>query len=610
MCSICGIIDFQDSDNVSPALAEKMGLVMAPRGPDMSASFSDGPVAFHHNRLAVVDVLNGAQPMTRIYRGHEYTIVYNGEIYNAPELTAALHAMGAEFSTRCDTEVVLYAYILLGKKCPDALNGIFAFAVYDKSECSVFFARDRLGVKPLCFYCSGTSLLFASEEKALLMHPSVSPRVSMPGLWQLLFLAPAKLPGKSVFRDIFELKPGHRAVFDRSGLHTECYWKLRAEPFSGDEAEAVLTTRELVSDAVRRQLVSDVPLCTLLSGGLDSSVLTAVASEEYKNSGLSLATYSFEYAGNRENFHASLFQPQGDDAYAVMMAEYLGTDHTIITLPSETVEEELYAATLARDMPGQADIDSSLLAFCRIIKKRHTVALSGECSDEIFGGYPWFYRPEMLKSRFFPWIHEPMLRASLFRSAAARPEEGYDYLSTEYRKLLKGCPTLASDSPVMVQSREATWLSTSLFMASLLERKDRMSMAASVEIRVPFADHRIIEYVWNVPWEMKFRNGVEKSLLRDAMSDYLPPDILQRKKSPYPKTFDPKYEKLVTDRLVSLLTSGSSRLAELLDRRRLDDFLSHESATWLGQLMQKPQLIAWLIQFEYWLQKYDVVFAE
>ncbi|MGE4484833.1 MAG: asparagine synthase (glutamine-hydrolyzing) [Oscillospiraceae bacterium] len=610
MCSICGIIDFLNSENASLPLAEKMGSVMGLRGPDMSASFADGPVAFHHNRLAVVDVLNGTQPMTRTFRGHDYTIVYNGEIYNAPELTAKLRSMGADFSTRCDTEVVLYAYILLGKKCAEELNGIFAFAVYDKAEHSVFFARDRLGVKPLCLCTTGTSLLFASEEKALLMHPSVTSKVSMPGLWQLLFISPAKLPGKSVFRDIFELKPGYRAVFDRNGLRTDRYWELRAEPFSGSEADAVLATRELVTDAVRRQLVSDVPLCTLLSGGLDSSVLTAVAAENYKNNGDILATYSFEYEGNRKNFRASLFQPQGDDAYAVKMAEFLGTDHTIITLPSETVADELYAATLARDMPGQADIDSSLLAFCRVIKKRHTVALSGECSDEIFGGYPWFYRPEMLKAPFFPWIHEPMLRASLFRDTAVRQAEGYEYLSDEYRKILKECPTLSSDSPIMAQSRRATWLSAKLFMTSLLERKDRMSMATSVEIRVPFADHRIIEYVWNVPWEMKYRDNVEKSLLRDAMGDILPPEILHRKKSPYPKTFDPIYEQLVTNRLKSLLRSSSSRLAPLIDRRQLDDFLSHDSATWLGQLMQKPQLIAWLVQFEYWLREYDIAFVE
>jgi len=470
----------------------------------------------------------------------------------------------------------------------------------------VFLARDRMGVKPLFFSFVGTTLLFASEIKALLKHPGVKPEVDMLGLWQLVFLSPVTLNGVSVFRDIFELRPGFRAAYCKTGFQVQRYWKLKAEEFTDSRDTAIEKTRWLVTDAVRRQLVSDVPLCTLLSGGIDSSIVSAVAAQDYRERGLKLSTYSFEYEGNKENFKSSLFQPQGDDEYALHMADFIGSEHRVLTASTETVADYLLNATIARDMPGQSDIDSSLLYFCEQIKKRHTVAISGECADEIFGGYPWFYRKEMLDSNFFPWVHEPMLRARLFRKSVVRPEEGYEVLSEKYLDIADSFPRLDSDSETMLQSRKATWLSMNLFMTNLLERKDRMSMASSVEIRVPFADHRIVEYVYNVPWEIKFENGVEKALLRNAMASFLPEKILNRKKSPYPKTHNPRYEELVTKRLREILASGNSRLESILDKEALDAFLKQESGTWFGQLMSKPQLIAWLLQLEYWLREYDV----
>ena len=606
MCSICGIVDFFNNDNVSPQIAEEMGAVMSGRGPDQSGVFTDGPVAFQHNRLSVIDPENGRQPMTRRLGGREYTIIYNGELYNTPELTEELRGKGAEFTTKCDTETVLYSYIFYGPQCVERLNGIFAFAVYDKEKDMVFLARDRMGFKPLFFSFVGTTLLFASEIKALLRHPDVRPDVDMFGLWQLIFLSPVRLNGISIFRDIFELRPGYRAAYCKTGFQVQRYWELKAEQFTDSRETAIEKTKWLVTDAIKRQLVSDVPLCTLLSGGIDSSVVSSVAARDYARRGLTLSTYSFEYEGNKESFKSSLFQPQGDDEYAQYMADYIGSEHTILTAPTERVSDYLLKATIARDMPGQSDIDSSLLYFCEQIKKRHTVAISGECADEVFGGYPWFYRKEMLDSSFFPWVHQPMLRAELFRKSVVRPEDGYEALSEKYIELAEKFPRLDTDSETMLQSRKATWLSMSLFMTSLLERKDRMSMASSVEIRVPFADHRIVEYVYNVPWEIKFENGVEKALLRNAMASYLPEEILHRKKSPYPKTHNPRYEALVTKKLSEILGSGDSRLETILDMDSFRAFLEQDSGTWFGQLMSKPQLIAWLIQLEYWLREYNV----
>lgn len=605
MCSICGMID--RCGHADKELVTKMGLTMKNRGPDASEGFSDSFVALHHNRLAVMDPQNGAQPMTATYGGREYIIVYNGEIYNAPELKRRLELRGAAFKTACDTEVVLWSYIIFGAECPKLLNGIFAFAVYDVYDKKVFFARDRLGVKPFFYSVKGERFMFASEMKALLADPDISRKVSMEGLWQLLFLTPVTLSGSGIFSEIEELKPAwcgeYRLI---GGLNLMEYWRLEAKPWSGTAETAAEEVSELISDAVDRQTVSDVPLCTFLSGGLDSSVLTAFAAKKYKALGEKLSTYSFEYEGNKENFKKSLFQPQGDDEFAVYLAGWLGTDHTVLTAPNEAVADCLIDATLSRDIPGQADIDSSLLYFCKRVKERHTVALSGECSDEIFGGYPWFYRPEMLYRDFFPWIHEPMERVSLFRKDFALPDEGYSYLSGEYKKILRDCPTLPTDSDSMRTSRIATCLSVGYFMTSLLERKDRMSMYSGLEVRVPFSDHRILEYVYNVPWEIKYHDGVEKALLRNSVNGLLPDKILWRKKSPYPKTHSPKYRARVTEMLHERLKNG--RIGEIIDRQALDAVLSGDDKTWFGQLMSTPQLIAWLIQFDEWMSRYDVVF--
>ncbi len=607
MCSICGFADMQQAHDIDKSIISKMGITMKHRGPDATEVYVDEFAALHHNRLAVMDIENGRQPMTAEYNGKKYVIVYNGEIYNFDELKNKIkHEFNIEMKTQCDTEVVLWTYILYGEDCPKMLNGIFAFCVYDISNRLLFLARDRFGIKPLFYTEKNGRLIFASEIKAILAHPDVKSQVDKSGLWQLLFLSPVTINGSGIFKDIKEIKQGYCATFDISGLHTKKYWQLEAKELNVTAKDAAEHTRELLCDAINRQLISDVPLCVFLSGGLDSSVISAVAAERFKRDNKTLSSYSFEYEGNKQSFHSSLFQPQGDDEFAVYLANYLQTDHTVLTAPTEAVAHCLYEATLVRDFPGQADIDSSLLYFCRRVKDRHTVALSGECSDEIFGGYPWFYRPEMLYKDFFPWIHQPKLRAEMFNADFAKPDDGYDYISGIYKKSLSECPIVDGESDDMRTARLATWLSVNYFMTSLLERKDRMSMASGLEVRVPFGDHRILEYVFNVPWSIKFENQTEKALLRNAMSDYLPDKILWRKKSPYPKTHNPKYAETVTNMLRERLKNSSGILSQVMDQTKLNGILNGSNVTWFGQLMSTPQLIAWLIQFDYWFEQYNV----
>ena len=643
MCSICGMIDFrQEFDEVlNCKILQNMGATMLHRGPDQQGIyFSSGKVftGLQHNRLAVIDIENGLQPISAILNGVKYTIVYNGEIYNAAELreeilTELFKRTGKypEFMTNCDTEVVLYSYIVWGEDCPCKLNGIFAFAVFkeqigdtlsgDAPRQSIFLARDRFGVKPL-YYCwinDHKTFLFSSEMKGLLRHPDVRAQMDQYGLWQLFYLTPVTLHGSTLFKNIHEIQPAYSVSIDCTHsygdygevpkMYSRKYWLIEAKRFTGEREDAIRVTRELLEDAVRRQLVSDVPLCVFLSGGLDSSVIAALAAKAYQEIGEQLSTYSFEYEGNKESFHSTLFQPQGDDEYALYLADYLGVNHTVLTAPTEYIAEFLYDAVIARDFPGQADIDSSLLYFCSQVKILHTVAMSGECSDEIFGGYPWFYRPEMLERDFYPWIHDPKVRIGLLRDEIAKADEGYEFLSRIYHEFIAKCPGLSDDSPSMAASRKATWLSTNYFMTNLLERKDRMSMYSAVEVRVPFADHRLVEHVYNVPWEYKFEehSGVgEKSLLRNAMRDILPDKILWRKKSPYPKTHNPAYEARVTAMLGERLERPESVLHELLDPNQLQKIFRSENTTWFGQLMSGPQLIEWLYQVDVWFEEYGI----
>ena len=605
MSSICGMIDFGNKENLSLKTISVMGETMYRRGPDQKGVFSNDFALFHSNRLSVMDTENGLQPMSRSWNGKKYTIIYNGEIYNGAELRRELSKSGIEFLTNCDTETVLYSYIIFKEKCPQMLNGIFSFCIIDEVTKRVFCARDRLGVKPFFYSKTGSTYLVASEIKAILAHPQMKAKINYEGLWQLLFMSPVKVIGSGIFKDIYEIKPGHCGYIDIEGLNMYPYWKLKAEKWSGDAAEAAKITEEIFTDAVKRQLNSDVPVAMLLSGGLDSSVVTAVAANEFKKKNEILSTYSFEYEGNKDSFKSSVFQPQGDDEYALYLANYLGTDHTVLTADNLSVADKLFAAVEARDMPGQADIDSSLLYFCNQIKKKHTVVLSGECSDEIFGGYPWFYRPEMLYRDFFPWVHDPFIRIDLFDDRFTKKNDGFDFVSKIYKNALQECPLIDGENDDMITARKATWLSINYFGAGLLERKDRMSMYSSVEARVPFADHRLLEFVYNVPWSIKFQNRKEKALLRAAMKDWLPEKILYRKKSPYPKTHSPIYEKAVREILLNRINNGGI-LSEMLNMDKLNAILNGNGDTWFGQLMAGPQLMAWLIQFDYWFEHYNV----
>jgi asparagine synthase (glutamine-hydrolysing) len=424
-------------------------------------------------------------------------------------------------------------------------------------------------------------------------------------------LGPARTPGHGIFRGVHELKPGHSMIYNRQGKSIKQYWKLVSKPHEEDFVTTLTKVRELLMDATRRQLVSDVPICTLLSGGLDSSVLTALAAESNKQLGLgSLSTFSVDYVDNDLYFKANGFQPNADGPWVARVVKHFGTSHHNIVLDTPELAASLRSAAIARDLPGMADIDTSLYLFCREIKKTATVALSGECADEIFGGYPWFQREEMINAATFPWSPQPEIRIPWLKPDLQKRIKPADYVQQRYHDALAEVPRLPGEDEHSARMREIFYLSLTRFMPTLLDRKDRMSMAFGLEVRVPFCDHRIVEYVWNVPWEMKNAQNREKGLLRYAMEGILPNDVLWRKKSPYPKTHNPAYTKVVVNEALTVLSQPSSPLKEVLAIDKLNEIanndLSASSIPWFGQLMSGPQLFAYLIQADHWMRQYKV----
>lgn len=607
MCGIAGEISFKNEINIE--VMNAMSRELTPRGPDADGIMSDNNACLVHRRLIVIDPENGLQPMTE----SDFTIVYNGELYNTGEVRSELLKKGVNFVGHSDTEVVLKAFIEFGEKCVEMFNGIFAFAIWNRRTRSLFFARDRIGVKPLFYAETDGGLVFASEIKALLRHPSVRPVITSEGVAQIMLIGPAKPVGSGVFRDIRDLPAAHCGTYSENGLKLRRYWTLNAAPHRESFEETTGHLRDLIFDAVKRQLVSDVGLCTFLSGGLDSSIITAIAAREFAERGEVLNTYSIDYRGNRENFRASAFQPDEDAPYVTEMAEFLHTAHHNVILDTPALTDALEDAVYARDLPGMADVDSSLYLFCREIKKDFSVALSGECADEIFGGYPWYHRPEVLHYDGFPWATSVPERGALMKNPMTG-EEAENFVRTAYNKCLSEVSYLEGESSDDRRMREMFVLNLQYFMATLLDRKDRMSMAHGLEVRVPFCDYRLVEYAYNIPTEFKNYREREKGLVRHAMEGILPEHVLWRKKSPYPKTHNPNYLELLTNRLRELLKSDSCRLTEIVNADALREMLDTNGASftknWYGQLMTVPQIFAYFLQINAWLNKYNVIIED
>lgn len=606
MCGIGGFVDYERDARRGGPILHGMKRTLTPRGPDAEGTYFDEDAALVHRRLIVIDPEGGKQPMHSPDRNT--IIIYNGELYNTPELRTELMSRGHEFVGHSDTEVLLHAYLEWKTDAFSRLNGIFAFAIWEKRERRLTLCRDRLGVKPLFFAPIRNGLTFGSTIDTVLCHPEIEPVIDEDGLRTLLLLGPARPPESGVFRQIKSLLPGHFAVLTPENFTDHVYWQLEAHEHEDDLPTTIERTHTLICDAARRQLVSDVPLACFLSGGLDSSILSMLAAKDYAARGETLHTWSVDYRDNDKYFTKSIFQPNSDDSYIDQMVDFLGTHHHRVVLEPEALCAALLPATDARALPGMADVDSSLLLFCATVKRGGTtVCLSGECADELFGGYPWYHREEILFEDTFPWSRSVGLRLGLLTPDAVR--NGEEFVRQHYRDTCDRAPKLSSDDKKAARMREMFVLNLDWFMATLLDRKDRMSMYSGLEVRVPFCDHRIVEYAYNMPWDFKSLEGREKGIVRRAFADELPKEIVYRKKSPYPKTFHPVYTRLCADYVCRIFEDNTSVAASLFDRNAVQKLMQRPESLaepWFGQLMRTPQIFAYIIQLDRWFRHYHV----
>ena len=613
MCGIAGFYNPHDHylkekehyESVLQAMAERL----RHRGPDDAGRWLWEHGGLSHARLSIIDLAGGHQPMVKSGSGQTFAIVYNGELYNTDELRQELMAAGYSFQTSSDTEVILAGYMEYGPDFVKRLNGIFAFAIMDTALNRLCLFRDRAGVKPLFYTVRGEELIFSSELKGILAYPGVKAQLDRRGLNEVFSIGPARTYGCGVLKDMEELLPGHYLICTPDGIRQQSYWKLVSRPHEDSYERTIEKTSFLVEDSVRRQMVSDVPICTFLSGGVDSSLVSAICAKELKKQGKRLTTFSFDFVDNDKFFRANSFQPSQDRPYVDQMVRFLDSDHHYLECGNLTQADRLFDSVLAHDLPAMGDIDSSMLQFCSMVKEHNKVALTGECADEIFGGYPWFHKKECFEAHTFPWTMDLAPRKALLDDSFLEYLDMDRYVLDTYERSVAETPVLAEDSPEEARRREIAWLNLRWFMQTLLNRMDRTSMYSGLEARVPFADHRIMEYVWNVPWDMKTRDGLVKNLLRQSGKGLLPDEILFRKKSPYPKTYDTAYEKLLVDRVREMMDDSHAPVMDFLDRKKLARFLTSPSdygKPWYGQLMAGPQMLAYLLQVNFWLKTYHI----
>ena len=603
MSAIAGVIGIETPQGVAKAMLA----TMKKRGPDGQGIYQREDCMLLHTRLAIIDLEGGKQPMRCSWGGEDYVIIYNGELYNTQELRRELQAMGHAFETASDTEVVLHAYAQWAEQCLEKFNGIFAFAIWHSKARRLFLARDRIGVKPLFYTHAKWGFCFASEIKTILAHPSAKPQLDWEGVTQILLLGPGRIPGSGVFRNISELMPGCYGVYDEGKWSWRRYWRLKDAPHEDCFEETAEKVRCLVTDAIKRQLVSDVPVGTFLSGGLDSSIICAIAAEKFAQVGKTLHTFSVSYQDHEKYFQPGKFQPNSDDIYIDIMRRYIKSCHHTTVLSPENLVEAIDQSTLARDLPGMGDVDFSLYAFGGDVSQTVKVAVSGECADEIFGGYPWYRDPDIRAREGFPWAQNASYRASYIQPEFLQHLDPLEYVMDHYRTTIHNSDIIPGTNRIERRMKEMVNLHFDWFMQTLLDRNDRMSAYSGIEARVPFCDYRIAEYLYRVPWEFKDHDHREKGLLRYAMEGLLPHEILHRKKSPFPKTHDPQYSDLVSQLLRSVIDDPSSPILQIVNKNALIDLLSAEfNCPWYGQLMQRPQTIAYMLQINRWMQLYQV----
>ncbi|MBK5294516.1 MAG: asparagine synthase (glutamine-hydrolyzing) [Acidobacteriia bacterium] len=559
MCGIAGFLTRNAS--WGRAELERMTEVIAHRGPDGSGHYAQAPAFLGHRRLSIIDVAGGGQPMTN-ETGTRW-IIYNGEIFNHAGIRPALENAGHRYRTRCDTETILHAYEEYGPSCVERFRGMFAFAIWDETEKTLFCARDRLGIKPFYYYWDGALFAFASEIKALLRHPAIAAALDESLLPE--YLAFGYTSGdRTLFKGIRKLMPGHHLRLrpdEPESFRIEPYWDARpdpGQPADGDDAYWIRECRRRLEENVEMRLMSDVPLGLFLSGGVDSSAIAALVQRMAAGP---VKTFSVGY---REAEFSEL-------SYARQVAKTIGTEHHEVVIGMEEFFDALPKLIWHEDEPITWPSSVSLHFLSLLAAKEVKVVLTGEGSDELFAGYnryrfyQWNRQLRPLY-RMMPGVLRERLRASIAHSnllsAKARRKLRHTILgrgdsveslyldnfysafsAEEQARLLPGAPAgaayaafsrywdaVAGHSPVgrMLYADQKTYL------VELLMKQDQMSMSASIESRVPLLDHTFVEFAAAIPDRMKIRNGEAKYIFKKCVEDLLPHDIIYRRKMGFP----------------------------------------------------------------------------
>jgi len=600
MCGVAGWVSFSRDLSGERQTLEAMTHCMACRGPDEWGVWTSSRAALGHRRLSVIDLPGGTQPMSVDTPDGPVVMTYSGETYNFKELRLELSGRGHRFRTDSDTEVVLRGYLEWGAAVAERLVGMCAIGIWDSRFERLTLIRDRMGVKPLHYQQFDDGVLFGSEPKAILAHPEIEPVVDTDGFRRLFSISVAARNGVYAGQQVVE--PGTVVQIDRNGLREHRYWQLTAAEHEDDLPTTIARVRDMVEHNVRHELVADVPLGFLLSGGLDSSALVSIANKQM--SGARVRTFSVDFPGQTENFKP---HPQADSAdapYVQAMVEHLGAEHHDIVLDHKRLADpELRRSVVtAWDAPwGMGEMAASMYLLFQAVREHVTVALSGEAADEIFAGHVWHQSQAAVQSGTFPWHVSFLDRVDVVPFLTDEFQAALDntaYTADRYSAAAAAVPTLDGEDEEQRNARKALYLGLKHFLPFLEDRLDRMAMGVGLETRVPFCDHRLVQYAFNAPWRMQTFDGREKSLLRAAVGHLLPASVVARRKSPYPSTQDPLYGEALREQVRQILAQPGDQVFDLFDRDRIAAAVEIPT----DQLMGAPRMafervldvVAWL----------------
>ncbi|MFE5868471.1 asparagine synthase (glutamine-hydrolyzing) [Streptomyces roseifaciens] len=605
-----GWIDFRRDLSDQGDVLNSMTEALRHRGPDTRDVWLSAQAGIGHRGLATSGPPDDVRPArAETDRGVVY-VAHAGEVFNGDELRRAVEAAGGRLRNRSTAEVLLRAFLLWGPEFVEKVDGTFGLAVWDGRDRRLHLARDRMGIKPLYYYAYPGGVLFASEPKGVIANPRFEARLELSAL-PIVLQPRLSLPGETPFKDLYEVPPAHVVTFTESGTSHRRYWELVSRPHHDTFDVTARRVAELLDDAVRRQLVTDVPLGAMLSGGVDSTSVAALALRALReeNPDRELDSYCVRFESDPAHFVATELRPDVDAPYAAAAAEFIGTRHTTLTATLQDVLDVIPATRRARDLPGWGQFDASMYLIFQQIRRGSTVALTGEAADEIFGGYPYFFKPEVVGRDGFPWLGDgPKLSRFLNPELLAADDAAEDERA-RYSELLSRVPRLPGESAEEARMREVFFLGLSGPLSVILDRKERMSMAHGLDVRVPFCDHRLVEYVWNVPWALKSQGGV-KGLLKAAMADALPPSTVNRKKSAYPHVQNPVYDQALIREAAWIVGDKESPLTGMFDGEGLNGLIERIRANAVrGELpggSNQAALLIQLVEMRNWMDEYQV----